>query len=600
MNRILKILRLVTPYALVWVVALACMFLFTLCNTISVMGLVPLIDGVLSRKPIRIDLSLSIPFQDRFNALLERLNGMDPLLLLNWICVFLLAVTLVKGLCHFIQEVCMEWISQRISRDLRIRIFEKYFLLPFHFFSGARTGELISRITLDVNLIQVIFSARFSNTLVDSLHFFPFLAIVLLIDWKMTLICTLVIPLALLPIVLIGRQIRKISHKTQQNIADISSHIFEVLGAMKIIKIFGQKNREQDRFDHLCRKTVQVRVRAQKKQAILSPITEMIGIATGVFLVWWFAPNVLDGKMSLGVFMTYITCIACMIKPLKTFGKIQIMLQNALAGLDRIEHLLNSPVEPSELAGDIAAADFRERIVFDRVRFGYDPEHPVLKDISFEINKGEVVALVGPSGSGKTTIANLLPRFFDPQNGRVLLDGVDVKNIRAGTLRGIIGMVTQEPVLFNATVAENIAYARPDASLEEIERVAKFARAHEFIMKMDRAYRTPVGERGCRLSGGEKQRIAIARALLRNPELVIFDEATSALDADNEKKVQEAIDRVMEDRTVLVIAHRLSTVVKAHKIIVIDRGEIVQSGTHRELMQMKGLYKSLYEMNFVS
>ncbi|EKD28682.1 MAG: hypothetical protein ACD_79C00249G0019 [uncultured bacterium] len=598
MRKIIEVFKLAFPYWGLWLVAMICMGVFTLCNTFSVMGLIPLIDKVLSNKPIAINLSVNIPYQDLFNSFLSKINALEPLVVLNFICVFLVVITIIKGIAQFVQQVAMEYVSQKISRDLRMKLFEKYFILPSSYYAGAKTGDLITKITMDVSVIQMIFSGRFTNTVLDSLHFFPFLIIVLLIDWRMTLVTVILVPLSMIPIILVGRQIRKISYKAQANLSDISSHVFETLNAMKIVKVFNNKKKEVDRFYAFCQKTIQARVKSQKKEAVLSPVTEFIGIIAGAFLLWWFAPNVLNGKMSLGVFITYITCIGSMIKPIKTLGKIQIMVQNGMAGADRIFDLLNVKNEMAEIEGKEVDVEFKDKLSFENVSFSYDNQNNVLNDISFTVKKGDIVALVGPSGSGKTTIANLIPRFFDPQKGSIKIDGSDLKALKASSIRKILAMVTQEPVLFNTSIFENIGYAKANPSLAEIRKVAALARADEFIMKMPKQYETVVGERGTRLSGGEKQRISIARALLKNPDLIIFDEATSALDAENEKLVQEAIDCVMSNRTVVVIAHRLSTVVKANKIIVIDKGKIVEMGTHKELLNNNGLYKKLFDLSF--
>ncbi|MBN2143356.1 MAG: ABC transporter ATP-binding protein [Candidatus Aureabacteria bacterium] len=598
MKKYLKVLRVAFPYAHVWTAALVFMGIFTLCNAVSVMGMIPLIDRVLAGKPVTFHLSVDVPYKEKLDWLLAWVNQYQPLVLLKMICFFLVTATVIKGISQFFQEVLMEWVSQKIARDLRCALFNKFFYLPMSFFSGSRTGELITRITSDVGLLQVIFSGRFTNSILDCLHFFPFMIIVILMDWKMALICLVVIPLAMTPIVLIGRKIRKFSRKTQENLADVSSRVHEVVGALKIVKVFGQTEKEQSRFGDVCGKAVKIRVKSQKKEAILTPVTELIGVGTGGLLLWWFAPLVLHGKMSLGTFLTYFTCIGCMIKPIKTFGKIQATIQIAMGGADRIFHLLEQPDETGELTGEKMDLKFTEQIRFEQVSYSYQKDIPVLRNINFEMKKGEVIALVGPSGSGKTTIANMIPRFFDPLSGSIWIDGKNMKNIHVSSIRKIMGLVTQEPILFNATVRENICYAKPDAAMEEIVKAAKLARAHEFISSMEKGYDTVIGERGVRLSGGEKQRISIARALLKNPDVFIFDEATSALDTENEKYVQEAIDQVMEDRTVLVIAHRLSTVVKAHQILVLENGRIIQRGTHSELINTEGLYKKLYEMNF--
>jgi subfamily B ATP-binding cassette protein MsbA len=561
-------------------------------------GLIPFFDRALSNNPIILKIPAYIPFKANIDNAVVWLNAQNPLGLLQTLCLIFIGITLLKGFAQFLQQVTMEWVSQRIAHDLRSQLFKKYFALPSAFFAKSRTGDLIAKITNDVAVVQSIFSGSFTKMLLDSLHFFPFLLFAFVMEWKMTLFVLIVVPSAVLPIIFVGRQVKKISKKNQQNIADITSFVHEMLGALRIVKVFGQADREQERFAAVSQKSVQIRLKSQKKQALLSPLTEWIGVFTGVGLFWWLSPKVVQGEMSAGIFITYFSCIAFMIKPIRIFGHIHVMVQIALSGADRIFQLLETPIEPCETQGRLLPVSFKDAIVFDRVGFTYEGNAEVLKNISFEAKKGEVIAIVGPSGSGKTTLVNLLARFFDPKTGRVLVDGRDLKDIHVSAWRPLLGMVSQEPILFNATVAENIAYGKPDAPFQQIQNMARQARAHAFIEKMEQGYQTMIGERGIRLSGGEKQRIAIARALLRDPQIFVFDEATSALDSENEKMVQEAIEAVMRDRTVFVIAHRFTTVVKAHKILVLDQGHIVQSGTHQTLVQSEGLYKKLFEMHF--
>ncbi len=591
-------MSLALPYWGACLFSIVCMGIFTIGNTVSLLGLIPLIDRVLSDKPIALTLSVPLPFEKNIQDALFWLNGKDPLWLLQMMCIFLVVMTLVKGFAQFFQQVTMEWVSQKVAHDLRSRLFDKYFALPSDFFTKNRTGDLITKITNDVAVVQTIFSGAFTNTLLDSLHFFPFLFIVFALEWKMTLLIFIVLLFALAPIIAVGRQVKKISKKTQENLSDITSFIQEMLGAIRIIKVFCQTDRERKRFDEVSKKYVRIHFKSKQKQAILSPVTEWIGVFTMVGLLWQFSPKVIHGTMSLGTFFTYFTCIICMIKPIKTFGRIQVMVQIAMSSAARIFQLLQAPIEMCEIQGNPSPVFFKDKMVFDRVHFTYEENTDVLKNISFEVKKGEVVALVGPSGSGKTTLVNLVARFFDPKSGRILVDGRDLRDIHVSAWRPLLGMVSQDAILFNATVADNIAYGNPNAALLQIQKAARCARAHEFIEKMEQGYQTMIGERGIRLSGGEKQRIAIARTLLCDPEIFIFDEATSALDSENEKMVQEALEAVMRERTVFVIAHRLTTVVKANKILVLDQGGIVQSGTHQELLQREGLYKKLFEMHF--
>ena len=601
MKRLKDLFRMALPYKVECVVAILMMIVNIILAGISMSALIPLFDKVLINEKIALGDAGKVPVIGQYAMdIQDWINSFSQSDMLFFLTVFFVVGMLLKGLTQYINVVSMEKVSQCIARDIRVALFNKLFRFPALYYAKNRSGDIISRITNEVTIVQIFFSGHFSKTILDTAWMLPSLFWVFLLERKITFYCLVIFPLALLPIILIGRQIRKISKKGHENIGDISAALVEVLRAVKIIKVFGRFQDELERFRALCARTIRLRLRAKKKEALLSPAVELIGVVSVLLLIYAMLPKLVSGTLSKGSFVLYISCLVLLIKPLKSLGKIQAILQNALAAMDRIDQLLEEPDEPCELSGERKILHLGNGISFNNVHYGYVKGQPVLRDISFELPKGKVVALVGPSGSGKTTIANLLPRFFDPDQGQIRIDGVSMTTLHVDSIRSLFGMVSQEPVLFNVSISENIRYGRPAASQTEVIQAATVARAHDFIMKTREGYDTVIGEWGARLSGGEKQRIALARALLRDPEIFIFDEATSALDSENERFVQEAIDRVMENRTVLVIAHRLSTIVKAHQILVLDQGRILQRGTHASLLQQGGLYKKLYEMHFVT
>jgi subfamily B ATP-binding cassette protein MsbA len=379
--------------------------------------------------------------------------------------------------------------------------------------------------------------------------------------------------------------------------ADINSILFETISGISIIKSFLMEGREKEKFNSHNYKFYKVNLKSVKRILAISPMTEFVGLICCAFVLWIGGRQVVNGALSPGAFITFLAALLATIKPVKQLSRVHTINQQALAAVKRIFEILDKPVSVAEAPQALSLPSLKDKIIFDHIWFGYETKN-ILKDINIEVKKGEVLAIVGPSGAGKTTLVNLLLRFYDPTRGQIKIDGLDIRQVKISDLRQQIGLVSQETFLFNDTVASNVGYGCLSATGDEIKKAAIAARADGFIMRLPQGYNTIVGDRGFRLSGGEKQRLAIARAILKNPPILILDEATSQLDSAQEILVQEAIEQLMKGRTVLVIAHRLSTIRYAHKIIVLEKGKIAQSGSHEELMASGGLYKKLYEMQF--
>lgn len=601
MKRFFRLLSLSSPYRRYFIISCVFMVIYTVLNGISISAVPVLVDRILAGRETELPDSMQslIPFRGQLEDVLAYVNSIDKVKLLMWIGIMVLVIFVLKGVSLYLSQVTMEIMGQRVTRDIRSNLYNKYYRLPMNYFVRSRIGELMTRITSDVNLINEVFSGRFVTNIKDTLQAVPFLAWMFILDWKLSLMLIVVVPLFVFPVAAIGRKIRKLSRKTLEKIADISSVINETISGIRIVKIFCMEDYEQKRFYNQLDKYKKIRIDVIKKEALYNPLTEIIGGVVVMFVLIIFPRKVMSGEITQGFLIAYLICLAAMIKPLRTIGKINFALQNAMAALQRIFDLLGAPEGTSDAGGAKIFPGIQESVMFQNVSFGYASDEPVLKGVDFEAGINKITAIVGPSGCGKTTLVNLIPRFFDPWKGVIFMDGTDIREFSIASLREKIAMVTQETFLFNDTVAGNIAYGHEDISLNDVQEAAKNAHAHEFILSLPKGYETVIGERGARLSGGQKQRIAIARALLKNPPLLILDEATSALDVESERIVQDAINRLMEKRTVIVIAHRLSTIMKADRIYVMDEGRITASGKHDDLLKESDLYKKLYEMQFI-
>jgi ATP-binding cassette, subfamily B, bacterial MsbA len=486
-------------------------------------------------------------------------------------------------------------------KDLRDLAYQHLHQLPMSFFKQERVGNLISRFTNDVTIVQASITAAFLNLIREPLTIIVFLIIAVSISWQLTLMALIVLPFSMLIIWWIGLKLRKQSARIQSKMADITSILQETISGVKIVKAFGMEVYENKKFFRETRTYFKMILKIVRVRNISSPLTEFLSVIIGVFIIYYGGVLVLqENTLKASEFLGFLFAIFQLMPPIKELSSVNNRIQESSAAGDRIFEILDTKPAIRDHENSRPIEKFQKSLVFENVNFSYeDSVESVLNDINFSVAKGEILALVGPSGGGKSTLVDLIPRFFDPTSGKICIDGIDVKDIKIQSLRKLMGIVTQETFLFNESIKNNIAYGLEEYPFEKIIEAAKTANAHNFILEMPDGYDTIIGERGVKLSGGQRQRLSIARAILKNPDIMIFDEATSSLDNESEILVQEAIERMMVNRTTFVIAHRLSTIRNATRILVLDRGRIVQFGKHEDLIaDEKGLYHKFYEMQF--
>jgi len=586
----LRLLKFVKPYLGLFSLASICMAFSAVFDGVSLAMIVPLADKVLTNKKIIIPTKLPA-FLAGF---VERINNTPPITLLNYMAIAVMLLFFLKGLFGFLQSYLMSDIGQRVVRDIRSKLYVKFQSLSLDYFTHKRGGELISRITNDVKLVENAVSYGSTDLVYQTLQVVIFLFLTFFIYFKLALISVILVPLISFPIIKVGRMLRKLSKRSQEKMADINSILYETIIGTRIVKAFNMEDYEIEKFNRVNRDYYKISMKSIKRLLIVSPVTELLGCIAGIFVFFWAGREVIAGKLSFGIFGLFMGSLLSLIRPFKKLSQVNSLNQQAVAASERIYEVLETSPSVKERANAIDLAGFKDSVVFEDVRFKY-AEHEILKGINLEVKKGTILAIVGRSGTGKTTLVDLIPRFYDPIKGRILIDGIDIKEASLKSLRQQIGIVTQETILFNDTIRANIAYGHAEAKDEAIEQAAILSHAHDFIKRLPAGYDTVIGDRGMRLSGGERQRLAIARALLKNPPILILDEATSQLDSEAERIVQEALDRLIQGRTVFVIAHRLSTVRAAHRIVVLEKGIIAQEGPHSELLDKDGLYKRLYQ-----
>jgi len=463
------------------------------------------------------------------------------------------------------------------------------------YFTSKRSRELVSRVTNDVRMIENAVSYALTDLVYQTFEVISFSLLTFLINWKLALISIIVLPMIAVPMVVVGKVLRKLSKKSQEKMADINALLMETFFGIRIVRAFCSELKEINKFKKQNQDYYRIAMKSIKRMVLLGIGTELIGVAVALCIIFYGGRQVIVGQSSFGMFALFMAALLSLIKPFKKLSQVNAIMQQAVAASARIYEVLETQPTVKEKAGAQELIAFKESIKFEGVWFSYQDQE-VLKDINLKTDRGQMLAIVGPSGVGKTTLVDLIPRFYDPIKGRILIDGVDIRQITLKSLRQQIGIVTQEIILFNDTIRANIAYGKPEASQEEIERAAIQAHAQDFIQRFPLGYDTVIGDRGTKLSGGERQRIAIARALLKDSPILILDEATSHLDSESERLVQEALNRLIEGRTVFVIAHRLSTIRNAQIIVVLDEGRIVQQGSHNSLLDNEGLYKRLYQL----
>ena len=581
------------PHLKIFSFAVICMFISTIFDGVSLGMIVPFSDKILSNSKIVIPTKLP-HFVEGFIA---KMNSMSQLSLLYAMVIFLVVLFILKGLFTFLQSSLMSDVGQRVMRDLRLKLYEKYQSLDLEYFSRKRSGELISRITNDVSMVENAVSYGVTDLVYQSLQIVLFSIIIIFIYWRLAFIAILMIPFISIPIVLVGRKLRKISRSTQEKMADINSLLYETISGVRIVRAFGAEGYEVEKFKRQNQDFYKLNMKSIKRTLALGPATEFIGVLGGIVILLYIGRQVIGGILSFGVFGLFLGSVLMMIRPFKKLSSVSSIMQKAFAASTRIYEVFEVQPKIKEEADAWSMPDIKDGVEMKDIWFKYE-DAEVLKGINLKCRKGEVLAIVGPSGAGKSTLVDLIPRFYDPQKGAVLIDGRDIRTFEMKSLRSRIGMVTQETILFNDSVKDNIAYGKRGASYDEIVEAAKKAFAHEFILNLPQGYDTFIGDRGVKLSGGERQRLAIARAILKNPPLLILDEATSQLDTQSERFVQEALNILMRGRTVFVIAHRISTIKNASKIVVLNEGRIMEEGTNEELLSALGLYKRLYDMQF--
>lgn len=509
------------------------------------------------------------------------------------ISVGVILVMLVKGIFAFASMYIMQYATQRVLLKIRSDCFDKLLKLPLSFFETQQTGHLMSRVTNDVSVLQMLVHnfVRFSRDVVEVLGLMIY---TFWLNWKLALLSMIIVPLIIWMIQAFGRKMKKIGTRMQEKVGDINTALHEYITGVKVVKSFTLEEYMLDRYETSNEANFKITMRGHKINCSVNPIVELLNAISLVIIFWFGSKEVLAGNIDAGEIVSFIAALSTMYKPGKNLAEIYNTTAQALGAADRVFELIDTPVDLKEPEEPIEFNSCKGEVEFKEVTFSYKPEETILHNINLSIKPGEIIALVGPSGAGKSTFVNLIPRFFDTTSGEVCVDGINVRNIKGKDLRKFIGMVPQDTYLFAGTIEDNIRFGKLDATHEEIVEAAKLANADSFITTLPDSYNTILGERGVNLSGGQAQRVALARAFLKNPKILILDEATSALDSETESLIQEALDLLMKDRTTFMIAHRLSTVVNADRIIVLEKGSIVECGKHEELLAKKGLYYQLY------
>lgn len=602
MKEYIRFLKFVKPHIWVMMLAIISMIASSSLGGVSLGMIIPVVDNILTGKNIILPSNSHAP--QFLLHIIDKINNIPKAVLLNWLVLIVALLFFLKEAFLFLQTYFMNKLGQSILKDVREAIYRKLLILSHDFYSSVKTGELVSRVTYDVGVIVNSITEGLTDLLLQPIQLVIYIVILVWIkiyfsiSWWLILITVFIFPLITFPVIKIGNKLRKISTATQESMSDINSLLFETIYGIGIVKSFLAEGYQEKRFKAYNNRYFKMMIKSVKRLAIISPLGEFVGILCMGIVLWCGGKEVVEGRLSAGAFIAFLAALLSLLKPLKRLSRLYGINLQAMAAITRVFNILDREVSIKDKPSALTLADFRESIEFKDIGFSYDKEKQVLKGVNIKLVKGRVLAIVGMSGAGKSTLLSLLPRFYDPEKGSILIDGQDIREFTIDSLRSHIGIVTQETILFNDTVGNNIAFGRPDAKIEDIIEASKAANSHNFIMRMPDAYDTVIGDRGIKLSGGEKQRIAIARALFKDPPILILDEATSQLDTESERLVQEAINRLMANRTVFVIAHRLSTVEHADTIVVLDGGRIIETGDHKELLGKSGMYKRLYELQF--
>ncbi|MDY3783410.1 MAG: ABC transporter ATP-binding protein [Candidatus Cryptobacteroides sp.] len=528
----------------------------------------------------------------------EGMAQWGPQRVLLVLCLFLSVMTAIKTACYFGSNAVLVPMRTGIVKDMRMMIYDKILALPIGFFSQERKGDIIARMSGDVAEVEYSITNVLEMIIKNPVLILFYLGTLMMISWQLTLFVLVFAPVMLYLMGVIGRKLKARSLEAQSLWSDVMAQVEETLGGLRIIKAFLAEGKMSARFGKVTAAMRSKITRVSVRQALAHPVSEFLGTVMIAIVLWFGGMLILGDRAGIDAptFIFYLVILYSVIQPIKELAKAAYCIPKGLASMERIDVILQAKNEIVEKKFPVRLESFNDKIVFDHVSFSYGDGKTVLKDISFEIPKGKTIAIVGASGSGKSTLVDLIPRFYDVSSGSITIDGEDIRNLKISDLRSIMGNVNQDPILFNDTIFNNIAFGVENADRESVIEAAKIANAHDFIMEKEEGYDTNIGDRGIKLSGGQRQRISIARAILKNPPILILDEATASLDTESERIVQDALDYLMSNRTTIAIAHRLSTIKGADEIIVLDEGRIVERGTHDSLIELGGFYKKLYDM----
>ncbi|MBI1966459.1 MAG: ABC transporter ATP-binding protein [Gemmatimonadetes bacterium] len=601
MGRGARLLHQLRPHSLLFAASIAATVLASVLEGFTFVLLIPFLRALFGQQV------LPAEGGSRVEAVLDKIAGPflqagSPDVALRNVVIVLLIALVLKNAMQYASAIGSVAIQEAVVRDLRTRLFRHLQTLPLGYFHRTKGGQLLSRIVNDTDQVKTAVSAALTSLLQNTVLLVVSVVILFGLSARLTVLALLLAPALLFIIRPMIARLRRRSRELVAERGELTSVVGEMVGSVKLVRAYTAERYEADRFQKIAERYRKRVLRAQRFSSLTSPVSEVFGGVVIVMILWVGTRLVLGGTSDLRpeVLMTFLAVALRLMSPVKSVANYPTIMAGAVASAERVFEVLDLPADEGDRPGEIEATPFRDTIEYRGVSFAYEPDTPVLHDVDLEVRRGQVVAIVGPSGAGKTTLVDLLPRFYEPTRGEILLDGVPITRYTRRSLRALMGIVSQETILLNDTVLANIAYGRTDYTLDHVRVAAQAANAAEFIERLAEGYQTLLGERGARLSGGQRQRIAIARALLRDPPILILDEATSALDTESERLVQEAIDRLMRHRTVLVIAHRLATVQHADFIVVMSEGRVVECGTHQTLHAADGLYRRLYNLQFRS
>ena len=600
-NLYIRLGRLIIPYWPAILVSTISAIIYVVFNSLSIWLTASLINNILTD----FDQLLKEHYHNKqnINGINDQLKYWtnelilreDPKETLKVLCLTILTVFVMKNVFLYLKNLALTYVQFNLITNIRNNLFDHFHKLSISFFDKNKSGELTSILVNDVSNMRIALGTSFHKIFIEPINIITFISILFIINLKLATIALFIIPITSLVILLIGKSIRRKSKRTAEQIAEIMGRISEILNSIRVVKAFGNEDYESKRFKKEQDKYYSLITRRAKLKLTASPIAETIGAIIGVLLLWVGGSDVLVMKtMNSEDFIRFILILFSVLGPIRLLSNVSIQMQMGIASAERVFKVLDTNTEVVEKKNPVKINKFENSLEFKNVDFFYENNEPVLKNVSFEIKKGEMVAIVGPSGAGKSTIADLISRFYDAKSGAIFFDGIDLRDISTKSLRNNFGIVTQETILFDESIEFNIAYGKIKYSEDELINASIAANAYDFIKEQPKGFQTVIGEKGLKLSGGQRQRIAIARAILRNPPILILDEATSALDTNSEREVQIAIDNLMRDRTTVVIAHRLSTIKQSDSIIVLDDGRVVENGNHASLLKKKGLYSKLF------